>query len=139
MNLLDQLRRDEGMVAHAYQDTLGFWTIGVGRLIDARRGGGLRPDEVDYLLTNDIAAKTHEVLTALPWVARLSPPRQAVLIGMAFQLGTRGLLKFPRMLGSVEDGQYAEAAIEMLDSLWAKQTPERAARLAKQMETDLWH
>ena len=139
MTLADQLRREEGTVPHAYQDSLGLWTIGVGRLIDERRGGGLSPDEVDYLLANDIKAKTHEVLTALPWVAKLSEPRQAVLIGMAFQMGTRGLLKFPRMLGSVEDGQYAEAAAEMLDSLWAKQTPERAARLAKQMETDTWH
>ena len=138
MTLTEQLRREEGCVPHAYQDSLGLWTIGVGRLIDQRRGGGLSPDEIDYLLDNDIKAKTHEVLTALPWVAKLSEPRQAVLIGMAFQMGLQGLLQFKRMLGSVEDGQYAEAAAEMLDSIWAKQTPERAARLAQQMDTDQW-
>jgi lysozyme len=42
------------------------------------------------------------------------------------------------MLGSIEDGQYGEAAVEMLDSLWAQQTPERAKRLAKQMLTGEW-
>ena len=138
MDLKQQLIRDEGVVRHAYEDSLGFTTIGVGRLIDARRGGGLRDSEIDFLLHNDIAEKTAQVLAALPWAFKLSKPRQAVLINMAFQLGIGGLFKFKRMLGSVEDGQYGEAAAEMLDSLWAQQTPDRAKRLAKQMLTGEW-
>lgn len=138
MTLTEQLRRDEGTESCAYQDSLGYWTIGVGRLIDARKGGGLSNDEIDYLLDNDIKAKTAEVLRALPWAARLSEPRRAVLVNMAFQLGTKGLLAFRRTLGSVEDGHYGEAALGMLDSTWAKQTPARAMRLATQMETDQW-
>jgi len=138
MTLTEQLRRDEGAVGHAYHDSFGFLTIGVGRLIDARRGGGLSPAEIDFLLANDIAEKTAQVLEALPWAARLSEPRLAVLINMAFQMGVSGLLQFKRTLGSIEDGQYGEAAVEMLDSLWAQQTPERAKRLSKQMESDKW-
>ena len=138
MNLKEQLLREEGSESCAYQDTLGFWTIGVGRLIDPKKGGGLSQDEIEYLLDNDIKAKTREVLTALPWASRLSEPRQAVLIGMAFQMGLRGLLQFKRTLGSIEDGHYSEAAAGMLDSTWAKQTPARAQRLAKQMETGEW-
>ena len=138
MTLTEQLRRDEGIESCAYQDSLGYWTIGVGRLIDARKGGGLSNEEIDYLLDNDVKAKTAEVLRALPWVARLSEPRRAVLVNMAFQLGTKGLLAFRRTLGSIEDGQYGEAAVEMLDSAWAKQTPARAMRLAVQMESDEW-
>jgi len=138
MTLIEQLRREEGSVRHAYKDSLGLWTIGVGRLIDESRGGGLSQDEIDYLLANDIKAKTTEVLAALPWVSRLSEQRQAVIIGMAFQMGTKGLLAFKHTLGSIEDGQYAEAAKGMLDSGWAKQTPARARRLAQQMETDTW-
>ena len=138
VDLKTQLLREEGAESCAYQDSLGYWTIGVGRLIDSRKGGGLSNDEIDYLLDNDIKAKTREVLLALPWMPRLSEPRQAVLIGMAFQMGIGGLLKFKRMLGSVEDGQYGEAAMEMLDSAWAKQTFGRATRMAKQMETGEW-
>lgn len=138
MTLTEQLRRDEGTESCAYQDSLGYWTIGVGRLIDARKGGGLSNEEIDYLLDNDIKAKTAEVLQALPWAARLSEPRRAVLVNMAFQMGTKGLLAFHRTLGSIEDGQYGEAAVEMLDSAWAKQTPARAMRLATQMESDEW-
>jgi lysozyme len=37
MTLAEMLTRDEGRVRHAYQDHLGFWTIGVGRLIDQRK------------------------------------------------------------------------------------------------------
>ena len=138
MTLTEQLRRDEGTESCAYQDSLGYWTIGVGRLIDSRKGGGLSNEEIDYLLDNDIKAKTADVLRALPWAARLSEPRRAVLVNMAFQMGTKGLLAFHRTLGSVEDGQYGDAAVEMLNSTWAKQTPARAMRLATQMETDKW-
>ena len=138
MDLKEQLKRDEGVVNHAYQDSLGFTTIGVGRLIDARRGGGLSDSEVDYLLNNDITDKTAQVLEALPWAKELSEPRLGVLINMAFQLGIRGLLGFPSMLGAVRTGDYGTAALHMVDSKWAKQTPDRAKRLAKQMLTGEW-
>lgn len=138
MDLKSQLLREEGAEPCAYQDSLGFWTIGVGRLIDSRKGGGLSNEEINYLLENDIKVKTREVLLALPWAPRLSEPRQAVLIGMAFQMGIGNLLKFKRTIGSIEDGQYTEAAAEMLDSAWARQTPARAHRMALQMETGEW-
>jgi lysozyme len=138
VDLREQLKRDEGVVNHAYQDSLGFTTIGCGRLIDANRGGGLSDSEVDYLLDNDITDKTAQVLAALPWAKELNEPRLAVLINMAFQLGIRGLLGFPSMLGAVRMGDYGSAAIHMVDSLWAKQTPTRAHRLAEQMESGEW-
>jgi lysozyme len=138
MDLRQQLLREEGSESCAYQDSLGYWTIGVGRLIDARKGDGLSQDEIEYLLDNDIRKITDKVHNTLPWISKLNEPRRAVLIGMAFQMGVRGLLQFKRTLGSIEDGQYFEAAIEMLQSEWAKQTPERANRLAAQMETGEW-
>ena len=138
MDLKEQLLREEGAEPCAYQDSLGYWTIGVGRLIDSRKGGGLSNDEIDFLLENDIKKITEQVHKFLPWVSKLNEPRQAVLLQMAFQMGLRGLLGFKRTLGSIEDGQYFEAAVEMLQSEWAKQTPERAHRLATQMETGEW-
>ena len=138
MDLKSQLLREEGAEPCAYQDSLGYWTIGVGRLIDSRKGGGLSNEEIDFLLENDIKRNYEAVLKALPWMEKLSDQRQAVLIEMAFQMGVGGLLQFKRTLGSIEDGQYGEAAVEMLDSLWAQQTPERAKRLSKQMESGEW-
>ena len=137
--LTAQLRRDEGTRETAYQDHLGFWTIGVGRLIDSRKpGAGLRPDEIDYLLRNDINDRVSALQKALPWFAKLDNARQGVLINMAFQMGTAGLLGFSYTLGLVRDGKYAEAAAQMLKSKWAGQTPERAKRLAEQMKTGEW-
>ena len=137
--LTAQLRRDEGTKSAAYQDSLGFLTIGVGRLIDSRKpGAGLRPDEIDYLLKNDIADRVAALTKALPWFSVLDDARRGVLVNMAFQLGTAGLLEFSYTLGLVRDGKYAEASMQMLKSRWASQTPERAKRLAEQMKTGSW-
>ena len=138
MNLITQLRREEGVSRHAYQDHLGFWTIGVGRLIDARKGGGLSDQEVDYLLRNDVSRFNAEVMAALPWVKELNEARQAVLIGMAFQMGTAGLLGFRNTRRAARDARWVEAAEGMMASRWFEQTPGRAARMAKQMETGEW-
>ena len=138
--LTAQLRRDEGTRATAYQDHLGFLTIGVGRLIDSRKpGAGLRPDEIDYLLRNDINDRVQALTKALPMLfPKLDEARQGVLVNMAFQLGTAGLLGFKSTLALIAAGKYAEAAEQMLKSKWATQTPARAKRLAEQMKTGEW-
>ena len=138
MTLIEQLRREEGVKSSAYQDHLGFWTIGVGRLIDARKGGGLSDDEIDYLLANDIQRFTAGVRSKLPWFDDLNEPRQAVLVGMAFQMGLDGLLAFGTTLSHVRTGRWTEAAQAMMASRWAAQTPSRAKRLAEQMRTGTW-
>ena len=137
--LTAQLRRDEGTRATAYKDSMDFLTIGVGRLIDSRKpGAGLRPDEIDYLLRNDIEDRVAALTKALPWFDRLDEARSGVLINMAFQLGTAGLLGFKSTLALISAGKYAEAAEQMLKSKWATQTPARAKRLAEQMKTGEW-
>ena len=138
MNVRDLIESDEGRVPYAYKDSLGYWTIGVGRLIDERKGGRLSDAEIDMLLDNDIASCIAALSDALPWFAKLDEVRQAVLISMAFQLGVAGLLKFQITLGSVETGDYATAGDEMLQSRWAKQTPGRARRLADMMRSGNW-
>ena len=137
--LIRQLRGDEGFVRHAYQDHLGYWTIGVGRLIDARKpGSGLRDIEIDFLLNNDVDDRISTLLKVLPWFQDLDDARQGVLVNMAFQMGIQGLLGFTNTLKCVKEGRYKDAANGMLNSKWASQTPNRAKRLAKQMETGAW-
>ena len=137
-DLARQLRRDEGVVEHAYVDSEGWTTIDVGRLIDKRKGGRLRDDEIEYLLQNDITEKTDELIRRLPWVADLDEARKGVLINMAFNLGVSGLLGFRKTLALVKAGDYARASVEMLDSKWARQVKGRAARLSEQMRTGKW-
>jgi lysozyme len=139
-DLARQLRGDEGVRPCVYKDSLGFDTLGVGRLVDARKpGAGLRSDEITYLLNNDIDDRIAAITKALPWFQNLDDARQGVLLNMAFQLGTEGLLQFKQTLAAVQGGRYDEAAFDMLQSRWAQQTPARAKRLAEQMRSGLWN
>lgn len=128
--LKDDLIRDEGVVLHAYEDSLGYLTIGIGRLIDKRRGGGISLEEARYLLGNDIARITAELDRHIPWWNGLPEPKQRALANMAFQLGISGLLGFRKMLAALKAGEWEKASREALDSSWSLQTPERAERIA---------
>ena len=132
--LKEDLIRDEGKVLYAYQDTLGYWTIGVGHLIDKRKGGGLPDAVVEMLLLHDIDEKIEACRKAFSWFDELDDARQRVIVNMAFNLGIDGLKKFKRMLSAIENKDYSEAARQMLDSVWAKQVGIRATRLANLMK-----
>ncbi len=134
MTLAEDLRadliRDEGMILHAYQDHLGYWTIGVGRLIDKAKGGGITEQEAHYLLDNDIARVSRAINERLPWF-RLQPENiRRACLNMAFQLGVDGFLAFKQTLAALEAGDYQAAAERALQSKWARQTPARAERVA---------
>lgn len=128
--LFAELESEEGCVLHAYRDHLGYLTIGVGRLIDQRRGGGISREEARMLLVNDVARIEAELDAHLPWWRAASPRRQRALLNMAFQMGVSGLLEFRNTLAMAERGDWAAAADNALKSLWARQTPARAARVA---------
>lgn len=131
MNKLEREIRDhEGEVLHAYQDSLGYWTIGVGRLIDQRRGGGITRMESTYLMRNDIASKMKALDNQMPWWRHLAPVQKRALVNMSFQLGVSGLQKFRLMLSALRRGDAEEAAREALNSKWAQQTPRRAKEVA---------
>jgi lysozyme len=139
VGLKAQLTRDEDLVEYAYEDSLGFWTIGVGHLIDKRRGGKLPRHIIDALLEWDITQKSAELYTAFPWVTELDEVRKATLINMAFQLGVQGLAKFGKALALLREQRYEAAAAEFADSIVARvQTPQRWARHCAQIKTGVW-
>lgn len=143
MNIITQLKRDEGefksVGRHAvYQDHLGYWTLGIGRLVDSRRGGGITDVEAEYLLCNDVRRIRSVLENRLKFWGTLNEVRQAALINMAFQMGVNGLLNFRKTLALIEQGNYIEASREALRSGWASQTPNRARRVSLQIETGEW-
>ena len=131
---IDQLSadlfRDEGVRTHAYQCSMGKTTIGVGRNIDSSGGLGLSKSEIKMLLQNDIGRVIGELNYSFPWWRNMPEPCQRALSNMCFQLGLGTLKKFKLFLMALENGEYSHAADEALDSRWAKQTPERAERIA---------
>jgi lysozyme len=136
--LIAHLRREEGEVLHAYKDHLGYWTIGVGRMIDKRKGGGISAEESAYLLGNDIARIDADLRSRLEWFCGLDEARQGALIAMAFQMGVDGLMQFKNTLAAVRDERYEHAAELARQSLWAKQTPARALRVCAQLASGEW-
>lgn len=141
--ITQQLVRDEGEVKQAgrhvaYEDHLGYLTIGHGRLIDKRRGGGITDDEAAYLLASDIKRVRNTLSVKLLWFGNLNDARQGALINMAFQLGINGLMLFKQSLSLLQNDRYDEAANEFLRSRWAEQTPERALRVTEQIRTGEW-
>jgi lysozyme len=146
IKLIAELRRDEGEVLKVYADHLGWLTVGVGHLVDARKGANPAPFGVplrigdtitaaqsETLLQADIAAKEAELDKAIPWWRKLTDARQRVLLNMAFNLGTKGLLGFETTLRLIQAGSYLAASRAMLQSAWASQVKGRATRLSEMM------
>jgi lysozyme len=127
-DLINDIKRDEGYRASAYRDTVGRLTIGYGFLIEAP--GGLLPGEGDYMLANRLSPVVTQLPEQFSWFANMSDARKRALANMAYQMGISGLLEFKDMLHAFANGNYNEAADHALDSLWAKQTPARAQRIA---------
>lgn len=138
--LTAQLLRHEGCILHAYKDSLGFWTIGIGRLIDVRKGGGISQAEADDLLSHDIDRVTKGLVSLYPtWFPALDPVRQSVLVNMAFNLGIAELAKFTHTILAVADGDYLKAAAAMMATKpWSQQVGARAVELSTQMQTGRW-
>lgn len=134
--LIKELERDEGRVKHAYLDSLGFWTIGIGRLIDKRRGGGLSDEEIDYLKRNDIARFKRDLDQVAPWWRSADPVRQRAIQNLAFNLGADGLVrKWPNTVALMKAGRWKEAAAAIrANKVWVGQVGARAERIAKQIE-----
>ena len=144
--VLDILRREEGTRKSGgrhvvYDDATGNLvvpgyvmkghpTVGVGRALDVN---GLSDTEADYLLMNDVEGPLRGVPRLVSNWSALSVNRKAVLICMAFQMGLDGLAGFKNTLADISRSNFTNAAARMLQSLWAKQTPERAKRMAELM------
>jgi len=139
--LIEKLRRDEGAIPHAYADSEGYLTIGIGRLCDSKfPNSGLTDDEMNYLLENDIDKVEKQLEKSFSYYKDLDDARQYVLIQMCFNLGLTRLKKFRRFFNALEKGDYMECGRQMEDSKWWSQVGARAKRLRKVMETgDLTH
>lgn len=131
------IEEEEGRVNHAYQDQFGYWTIGVGHLIDGRKGGKISEVIIDQLLADDILEKTAFLGENAVYRA-LGPYQQAALVSMAFQLGEKGLNEFHTMWSKLAQRDWNGAAAAALDSEWARQTPARAQREARMLRTNAW-
>jgi lysozyme len=111
----------------------GKLTIGVGRNLD---DGGISRQEALLLRDNDIESARREATQAFPWFVQLSTVRQEVVLNMLFNLGLPRFAAFGRMIAAIQQGDFNQAASQMLASKWASQVGRRAAELAEMMRSD---
>jgi lysozyme len=130
--LLSDLERDEGLRLKPYQCPAGKLTIGVGRNIEDI---GITEDEARYLLVNDVKRVEAEFDRNMPWWRDMPEQAQQALVNMGFNLGWPRLSMFKKMLSALQRGDYGVAALEAVDSKWARQVGQRAWRIAEQFKT----
>lgn len=112
------------------------WTIGYGCTGVAVTAGTVwTSGQADIALRERVSAACTQLSQELPWWRTLSDVRQDVFVQMAYQLGVGGLLQFSHMLSDARAGDFEQAASDMDDSLWAKQTTGREQRMAQQLRS----
>lgn len=123
------IRGHEGLRLKAYKCTSGKTTIGYGRNLDDK---GVTFEEAETLLDHDVGNCIVELAKRTYW-HRLSDRRKAALIDLCFCVGVHGYCKFVKMEAALEEGDYFEAAEQIIDSRFAEQTGRRAVDLANML------
>ena len=126
----DLIKKHEGLRLKPYHCSAGKLTIGYGRNLE---DNGISLSEAEQMLYDDIQNCYADCVHLACW-NNLNEARQAVLLDMCYNLGFAGLKKFKKMLEALEVSAYHRAALEMLDSQWARQVKGRATELAQIME-----
>jgi len=139
--LREELEADEGVKHEIYLDHLGLKTCGVGHLCrksepeyDMEVGTPISEERVAELFERDISWTLKDCHKLIPDLDMLPEPVRLIFSNMMFNLGMKNLGMFKRLLAAIEDRDWQKAAVEMADSKWARQVPNRAGRLIKRME-----
>ena len=127
MSLLDNIKESEGFRSTVYKCTAGHDTIGYGFAIKDLH---LTKDDCDIILERKIAELKIRVNNKFPFLADLPEEVQDVVIECCYQLGVSGFSNFKKTIEYLMQKDFESAGIEMLDSRWAKQTPNRAKKLS---------
>jgi len=129
MSLIADIKAHEGYSKKVYKDTLGYDTIGIGFLVSSLE---LDEDVCDIILERILQKNESILQRKLTFYSKQPIEVQNIIQNMFYQLHYR-LLNFVKTLHYIENGKYKAASVEMLDSLWAKQTPNRAKELSERM------
>ena len=136
--LLQSVKDHEGYRNKVYLDTLNKRTVGVGHLCVEDFWEDNKEYEEKFLmdiLEADLqnAIKGAEELIQEHQCTDIDDLAKELIIEMVFQLGKTGVSKFRNMWKHLSTSAYSAASLEMLDSRWAKQTPNRAKNMSDKM------
>ena len=136
-DLIDSIKQHEGYRSKVYKDSLGIDTIGYGFAIKDLE---LDEDICEIILERKLKELETRVNLKFKWFIYMPQEIKDVVMEMCYQLGVGGVSKFKKTIAYLQNKQWEEASVEMLDSLWAKQTPNRAKELSNRVkEVDSGH
>lgn len=131
MSLRERLIDHEGYEPLPYTDSQGKITIGVGHNLT---DNGLPDHIIDALLDYDIGIARNELDRIHPKWREYRPNRKDALTELMFNMGAPSLLTFKKMWAAIEAEDWAEAAVQLLDSKYARQVGMRAHVIADLLE-----
>jgi len=126
MTLLERVLEHEGFESKPYPDPISGgdpYTFGHGLTY-------ITEAESRRIVTERLEQLRDAMVAIHPWLSESPIEVLEVVVEMAFQMGIRGTNLFRKMWVALQRGDYETAADEMLDSRWAKQTPNRAKALS---------
>ena len=127
-DIIEQLKVHEGYKSKVYKCTAGVDTIGIGFAIKDLE---LSEDVCDLILTEKLEVLEERFEKKFDWFATSPVEVRNVMLNMAYQLGFAGFCKFKKTIAYLQEAEWEKASEEMLDSRWAKQTPNRAKELSE--------
>ena len=110
-----------------YKCTEGYDTIGYGFAIKDLE---LDEDISEMILMQKLDNLMTRIGKTFVWWRSADSTVKDVVVEMCYQLGVSGFSKFKKTIDHLENKRYGKAAVEMLDSKWARQTPNRALELS---------
>tara|TARA_Y100000593_G_C4316600_1_gene341263 strand:+ start:1075 stop:1479 length:405 start_codon:yes stop_codon:yes gene_type:complete len=131
MSLVDSIKLSEGYRSTVYKCTEGYDTIGYGFAIKDLH---LDEDICDMILERKLGELKLRIHKKFPFVLDLPEDVQDVVIEMCYQMGLSGFSKFKKTIAFMRLGKFREAAAEMLDSKWHRQTPNRSKKLSDKVK-----
>lgn len=132
--IMEMIKKHEGVRTKPYKDSLGLWTVGVGHLIGD--GKTLPPEwnrelsmaEVDDLFYKDYMSHKKAAMK-IPGFDKVNAKAQGALIDLTFNMGNTWFKKWPNFVKNLSEGNTVGAAASLEDSNWYKQVKGRAVTI----------
>lgn len=126
-SLREHLSQVEGYRHVSYKDSLGNPTIGIGHKIkNGEVYHNITSSQIESLFIQDITLAKKAAIRLVPSFYSHPEQVQIIIVSLVFNLGPNGFSKFRRFRSALENKNYKLTALELSDSLWANQVPNRA-------------
>jgi GH24 family phage-related lysozyme (muramidase) len=146
--LMKMLRFEEGSRLKEYLCSKGYPTIGIGhKITPADRKTFLATENGKMIITEAQEAELFQrdiqiaIDGAKRWIGqenwdKLSVNRQAVCVGMVYQMGIGSVMNFQQTRGHILAEEWEDVAQHFITTKWYQDTPNRVKRMAKIMRTN---